>query len=255
MCKLCSRTTTIALLALLGALVPRAARANVNLEWRLEQTGPTPIGQVVRVGLYAVSDSAVDQAFAGADVIVTWDPMRLQMSNIDNNGPYQWQMSGFPFQDPFGLNEWPIPQDGNLLYIAQGDFTPPAATPAGLLMTTFVLKAMAPTCGTVISILDMAGSPPTQTIVWSGQTPGVPVTGTLGSVAVPLATPPCALGDLNCDGFSDGADVAPFIQALLDPVAYHATFPNCDIGQADLNGDGVIDPMDVPVFVSLLLGG
>jgi hypothetical protein len=61
-------------------------------------------------------------------------------------------------------------------------------------------------------------------------------------------------GDLNCDGLIDGADVQPFVLALVDQTAYAAAYPDCDIAAADLNCDGMINCLDVQPFVPLTLG-
>ncbi len=63
------------------------------------------------------------------------------------------------------------------------------------------------------------------------------------------------LGDLNCDGLTNGLDVAPFTLALIDPVGYATAYPSCDIDLADINRDLVIDTGDVNPFVQILLGG
>ena len=62
-------------------------------------------------------------------------------------------------------------------------------------------------------------------------------------------------GDLNCDGLVNLNDVAPWAEAALNPTAYVAAFPNCDITLADLNADGRIDGRDVRGLVSAILGG
>jgi hypothetical protein len=61
------------------------------------------------------------------------------------------------------------------------------------------------------------------------------------------------LGDMNCDRWVDIHDVAPFIQALLDPAGYAAAYPNCDASLADLNGDGLVNGNDIQGLASLLL--
>ena len=61
-------------------------------------------------------------------------------------------------------------------------------------------------------------------------------------------------GDLNCDGVRDVNDVLPFVTALVDPVAYAQTYPNCDVGRANINADAAADGLDVAPFVSLLVG-
>lgn len=61
-------------------------------------------------------------------------------------------------------------------------------------------------------------------------------------------------GDMNCDGSLNGYDIAPFVQALLDPVAYQQNFPGCDILNGDLNGDGSLNGQDIQGFRDLLAG-
>ena len=62
-------------------------------------------------------------------------------------------------------------------------------------------------------------------------------------------------GDLNCDGALNAADVASFVQALLDPPAYAAANLSCNISNADINGDGVINGADVQPLLQSLFGG
>ena len=62
-------------------------------------------------------------------------------------------------------------------------------------------------------------------------------------------------GDLNCDGARTISDITAFVQALIDPAAYAAQFPGCNISRADLNGDGLQNGKDISVFVALLMSG
>ena len=61
-------------------------------------------------------------------------------------------------------------------------------------------------------------------------------------------------GDLNCDGIVSPTDIAPFVLALTDPVAYASNFPACSTTRADLNGDSRVDGLDVQAFVNALTG-
>ncbi len=61
-------------------------------------------------------------------------------------------------------------------------------------------------------------------------------------------------GDANCDGLVDNGDIDAFVLALLDPAAYAAEFPTCNIQNADTNNDGAVDNADIDSFVVLLLG-
>ncbi|TWT41908.1 hypothetical protein RAS1_30320 [Phycisphaerae bacterium RAS1] len=64
-----------------------------------------------------------------------------------------------------------------------------------------------------------------------------------------------ALGDMNCDGAVNVLDINPFVLALIDPVAYAAQFPGCNILNGDTNGDGNVDVLDINPFVAILVGG
>src|SRR5262249_14653370 len=68
-----------------------------------------------------------------------------------------------------------------------------------------------------------------------------------------LSAAPLLRGDMNCDAILDIQDIGPFIQSMLDPSAYAAAFPGCDIQQADVNGDGTRDGRDVAAFANSLL--
>lgn len=61
--------------------------------------------------------------------------------------------------------------------------------------------------------------------------------------------------DLNCDGAVNGLDVAPFALALLDGASYEASYPSCELSQADVNDDSQIDTNDIAAFVDCLLSG
>lgn len=174
----------------LCALAASGARANINLEWRpASQT--VNVGDTVRVGLYAVSDSTADQSLSAMNVIIAWDPLKLRLIGVDDAGGAALSFSGFP-ADPYQLNEFDPPGDGDGLYVAfaeLGDVV--LATPAGTLITTFVLEAVAQTPQTTLAILEDAGNPPGQTIVYDGEHPNRDVTGTLGSADVRIETADC----------------------------------------------------------------
>ncbi len=61
------------------------------------------------------------------------------------------------------------------------------------------------------------------------------------------------LGDMNCDGVVDNGDIDAFVLALLDPIAYAAAFPGCNINNGDINSDGSVDNGDIDLFVDCLL--
>jgi len=63
------------------------------------------------------------------------------------------------------------------------------------------------------------------------------------------------LGDMNCDGAVDTADIDGFVLAIVDPAAYAAAFPDCDVTHADCNDDGAVDTADIDAFVQIVVGG
>jgi hypothetical protein len=61
------------------------------------------------------------------------------------------------------------------------------------------------------------------------------------------------LGDANCDGHLDFADINPFI--MLFTGTYEEHYPDCDANVfCDMNGDGTIDFADINPFVAALTG-
>ena len=60
-------------------------------------------------------------------------------------------------------------------------------------------------------------------------------------------------GDMNCDGALNGLDVMPFVTALLNPAAYAATWPACDVNNADVNLSGAVNVDDVAPFVQCVV--
>jgi hypothetical protein len=59
------------------------------------------------------------------------------------------------------------------------------------------------------------------------------------------------LGDMNCDGTLNFADINPFVQALTNPAAYEAAHPACSLWNADINGDGTVGFADINPYVAL----
>jgi len=78
------------------------------------------------------------------------------------------------------------------------------------------------------------------------------VAGTLGNEAFVDAY--AVIGDLNCDGVVNFADINPFVLALSNPAAYEQTFPECRMLNADINGDQSVNFGDINPFVALLTG-
>lgn len=78
---------------------------------------------------------------------------------------------------------------------------------------------------------------------------GAPLTIQLTGTVVPDSV----LGDMNCDDVVDMADVPPFALAIMNRGAYENAFPDCDADRSDLNEDQFSDGRDIAGFVEMLL--
>ena len=76
--------------------------------------------------------------------------------------------------------------------------------------------------------------------------------GHMGVAVIVFGSLPCDLGDMNCDGSVDCDDWYPFYLALMEPWAYAAAYPNCNILCGDMNCDGVLDSFDINPFLELM---
>jgi len=184
-------------------VIQPALRANINLELR-GMPASVCAGQVVNLGLYAVSDDAGNQSMGGAEVLLVWDAAQLKLVGHVDNGPYAWLGSFFPndsqgdgLNAPFtGPNPFVPENDGDAIYSVFSQFTPnpPAeATPAGLLITTLQFRAVGPGVGTITVPASYAAN--SQTRIVDGEEAGVIVTGALPSTSVDVDTagPPIAV--------------------------------------------------------------
>ena len=69
---------------------------------------------------------------------------------------------------------------------------------------------------------------------------------------------PACVGDLNCDGFIDLADINPFVLYLSNYTAWLTEFAACNPLSGDINGDGTYGQEslgDINPFVDLLMTG
>lgn len=161
-------------IVLAACLMPVVSPANINLDLRPDNQIAT-VGSTVNLTLYAVSDSAQNESIGAMDVIITWDPAKLQLVGFTNAGNgYAWFQSGFLL--PGGLNA--SYSDGDAIWTAFAQPGMPAyATPAGLKVTTFQFTALATTPATAVAIPRNRGGE--QTTVYDGVLPNTDVTGTL----------------------------------------------------------------------------
>lgn len=167
-------------------LATARVHAGVDLQWRPARQ-ETDVGALVRVSLFAVSDSEQNQAVGAVQVVLGWDPSRLML--IDHIDPcdgdecppsaFAWTTSGFPVAE--ALNE--EFDDGDAVYQAIGKFltsTPALATPEGLHVTTFRFRTLR-SGSAELRMVESFGET-TRTMVIS-DVPGLIVTGVLGPPA------------------------------------------------------------------------
>jgi len=185
MCKL-TMAACFGALACTGS----TARADIGLELRPIQDRVPP-GQTIEIGLYAVSDNLPPiQPLSATVVLLTWDPSYLMLTGHNTIGAAPMSSgSGFPKNDRSHMNEADPPQDGNALFQGLGMLGETLeATASGTLLATIEFEALRTTTGTNVEILEYAGNPVTQTIVYDGRIPNTNATGT-------FARHPCI-----CDG-------------------------------------------------------
>jgi len=184
----CVMTGAVVALGMLGTA--GAVADPISLEWRPANQVVT-VGSTVNVGLYAVSDDAVNDIISVMDVILEWDPAYLNLIGVDNNGPYTWLSSGFPAAAPGGLN--PDHSDGNALYTARSQFPPSPfaeATPEGLLVTTVQFMALAETPGTLLAIPE--DHPDGAETIIISDIPGLDIHSNLGSATIVIIPEPAS---------------------------------------------------------------
>jgi len=74
------------------------------------------------------------------------------------------------------------------------------------------------------------------------------LTHSVTSMSAPATPPPCQ-GDANGDGFRNGRDIQPFVNAAIGTTSGPAAWQ-----RTDMNFDGRTNAADIPRFVSMLLG-
>ena len=200
---------------------------------------------VLEVQVIIASDSKRTEFVAAAEIILAWDPEKLQLLGNHEDGAVDLLTSTFPTAHPSGLNESNPPQDGIGMFMAWAPLGNPAAVPpSGVLLTTLEFAAIEPTGETQIAIVPFVGDPDTPdaaTIIFDGLVPNFNITGTLtgANVAITLACP----GDLNDDGVVGIHDLLIVLDAW-GPCADPAECP------ADLSMNGQVSINDLLVVLA-----
>ncbi len=161
--------------------VAMRAGGAVNLELR-PNVLQVPIGEIVDVGLYAVSGGPTGVDFSGLDVVLTLDPIYLEWLDALDDGPHAWSfLFGFLSDSALdGLNETFL--DGDAFFQA-ASFTSATATPDGVLVASlrFLARAGAPDTQFVIQS-ERGDSTRTQVLAPGG----MDVTGKLSAAVIAL---------------------------------------------------------------------
>jgi hypothetical protein len=213
-----------------------------------------PAIQTVPTGCIAEVDvqlsSSAPQLVAAVDVLLTWDPSRLQLIQAlpSDEG---WLVAAF-LGDPDGIND--DVTDGQALFTALANPASGLSLPPDRNVATFLFKAL--DSGTVALLPSLGAFGKTRVI---GALPGLELPVTLSAPAVVIAqdvpslevvrlgTPP------NPNAFRPGQTSGPVIGAIWDPVVDHSSFfpgPLVDL----LGISPVPAPVDLPsVFGTFLI--
>lgn len=227
------------------ALLAAPAAADIGLEFRSAANDP-PLGQEFTVDLYAVSDTPADQYLSAIEAIFTWPPS-VQLVGLNTSPDADLVYEGFPAPGSSGLNEANPPADGDALYIALGSLgTPVPATSSGTRITSLRFVVLSSDPNATFQLLTTAGSPPTNTVVYSGITPNLDVTGNLTGITLGVGTPPCSPADVALPyGVLNFFDVAFFIDL------YNASSPAADLAAPF----GALNFFDIAAYIdSYILG-
>lgn len=176
---------------------------------------------------------------------------------------------GSPIQSGYYAGDWykgfdstTLEYTGDVLNTYQQVFTFEFIYGQPILMDSFLQvdinfdNQWAQVGGTLDAVIDLGNSS-----YWGGirglrDAQGRPVAGvgyaSSSGIDYRKSTAPPKLGDLNCDGAVNFADINPFVAALSGTATYDATYPYCRWLNADCNGDGAVTFMDINPFVARL---
>lgn len=197
---------------------------SVDLELIAVDLGPFVADDVVAISLMARSATAREEQIGSIAAVLTWNALRLELVGHDDNGPYAWMTSEFP--DDSALDDLNATfLDGNAYYQAsrQPEPNPPAiSSPGGLLVTTFLFRAVS-AGATLVELAEREGQY-SQTRVSDAETAGLNITGNLDAPA--LVEIVACLDDGQCaDGeFCNG------VEACVDMKCVAGDPPDCDNG-------------------------
>jgi hypothetical protein len=226
--------------------------AKLNLVLAQPETN-IEVGEIFEIPLM-VSAATEPQRYVVADIVFAWNPEHLQFLGISHVGshPLIWtSFSGLPYCQPgqtsgcgdyYGLNELPIPQDGNGLYFGYNILGSVFIVSEPVQIVRFKFKALAPVSATEVQLLpEYTVNHTAETIIYGGNIPGLGVTGTLTN-AVVTVVPVSIVGDFDGDGMVGSADMARLL-ANWNAVSFGEN-------PYDLDGNGVVGAGDLAILMT-----
>ncbi|MFQ5494233.1 MAG: hypothetical protein ACE5EX_02535 [Phycisphaerae bacterium] len=152
-------------------LTAAASSAGAAVDLELRPTAPHgSLGSPIGMGLYAVLDGNGDSSFSVVDVVMTWDPLVLELTGVDADGPHPWFLFGFLSDELLdGLNADCGPatfcgsftgtpyNDGNA-YFQAASISNAEATTVGMLIATFTFNTLTSTFASPVTIEPALGA-------------------------------------------------------------------------------------------------
>jgi len=228
------------------------AKLNLILAHSQEENG-IRVGDTFEIPLMVMAQDE-PQRYVVADVVFSWNPEHLQFLGISHEGshPLIWtSFSGLPYCQPgqttgcgdyYGLNELPIPQDGNGLYFGYNILGSMFIVSDPVQIVRFKFKALAPVFETEVKMLpEYTVNHTAETIIYGGNIPGLGVTGTLTN-AVVTVVPVNIPGDFDGDGMVGSADMARLL-ANWNAVSFGEN-------PYDLDENGVVGAGDLAILMT-----
>lgn len=228
------------------------AKLNLILAHSQEENG-IRVGDTFEIPLMVMAQDE-PQRYVVADIVFSWNPEHLQFLGISHEGshPLIWTaFSGLPYCQPgqstgcgdfYGLNELPIPQDGNGLYFGYNILGSVFIVSDPVQIVRFKFKALTSVSETEVKLLpEYTVNHTAETVVYGGNIPGLTVTGSLTNALVTVS-PIALIGDFNGDGSVGSKDMASLLanwgQTSFNENPY------------DLNNDGIVASEDLVILLT-----
>ena len=207
---------------------------------------PSVVGETIDVALMA-SAQTTPQRWLVADVVIGWDPTKLQLLGVSHEGshPFVWvPPSGFPSpqQDYTGVNEAMPPADGNALYYGYGELGQVFIVTDLVQIVKFQFRVLSQFTETSVNLIPVITVDyPQETVVYGSYIGGMNTTGTLTNAFV-LGTVQGIIGDVDGDGTVGPSDMSAILAAWGQTSAKQ--------NPCDLNGDGEVNSPDLGILLA-----